>query len=174
MMSEMGIYRQSSTVLTLSSKADDIRESCQRYSSASERNQNTTIPTPQARARQRNGWGRQTPQTATKTAAREAHTPNCRATSNEPAYNGDTNANSMDDVARTNPARDTVEETVRGCLARAHRIQLKMITVSQGPHTSRVTPIVLAGVSTGLTLLPESATFLLTQVTKAGDYTQNS
>jgi hypothetical protein len=70
-------------------------------------------------------------------------------------------------VAKTNPARDKVEERVRGCLARAHRIQLKMITASQGPHTTRVTPIAFAGVSTGLTLLPESATYLLTQVTKA-------
>jgi hypothetical protein len=76
-------------------------------------------------------------------------------------------------VARTNPARDKVEERVRGCLARAHRIQLKMINASHGPHTTRVTPIAFARVSTGLTLLPESTTFLLTQVTKAGVYTHN-
>ena len=141
-----------------------------RHSSTSERNQNTTIAAPQARARHRSGWGRQAPQTATKTAASEAHTPNCRATSDEPAYNDGANANATDDVARTNPTRDKVEERVRGCLARAHRIQLKMITASQGPHTTRDTPIALAGVSTGLTLLRESATFLLTQVTRAGHF----
>src|SRR5215831_1472921 len=163
----MGIFRQSSTrfdpsksMMTGPNRYQLVlvgrhQAFPQRHSSTSERNQNTTIPKPQARVRQRSGWGRQAPQTATKTAARETPAPNCRATSNEPAYKDGTNANKTDAVARTNPARDKVEERVRGCLARAHRIQLKMITASQGPHATRVTPIALAGVSTGLTLIPE-------------------
>jgi hypothetical protein len=65
----------------------------------------------------------------------------------------------MDAVARVKPAKDKIEERVRGCLARAHRIQLKTITATQGLNTIRVATIALAGVSTERSPVSTSAYF---------------
>ena len=108
------------------------------HSSTSVRNQNRSMAAPQARARQRNGVGRQAPQTAKKTAARENSNPKVRALSDVPEYKDGTNANRTDAVDRVKPARDKIDEKVRGRLARAHRIQLKTITATQGLHTTKV------------------------------------
>jgi hypothetical protein len=83
---------------------------------------------------QRNGLGRQDPQTANKTAASETSSPKVCLNANETGYRDGKNTSRADAVARANPVRDKVEERVRGCLARAHRVQLQMSPASKAQH----------------------------------------